>query len=186
MAICASDLAERGKLRKRTVVGTVLTNFGFGKFCEENDMRFVATKVGDRFVLEEMLLNEYDFGGEQSGHLIFRDFATTGDGQLTAIQLLSLMKRKGKKLSEMACMKKYPQVMRNIRVNNDAKVLYYTNARIKEAIDAAKKTLGADGRVVVRPSGTEPMIRVMTEGLDISVIDRVADEIAEVITAELG
>lgn len=186
MAICATDLAERGKLRKRTVVGTVLTNFGFGKFCEENDMRFVATKVGDRFVLEEMLLNEYDFGGEQSGHIIFRDHATTGDGQLTAIQLLSLMKRKGKKLSEMAVMKKYPQVMRNIRISNEAKVLYYTNAKIKEAIEAGKKTLGSDGRVVVRPSGTEPLIRVMTEGLDISVIDRVADEIAEVITAELG
>lgn len=186
MAICASDLAERGKLRKRTVVGTVLTNFGFEKYCDENGMKFVATKVGDRFVLEEMLLNEYDFGGEQSGHIIFRDFATTGDGQLTAIQLLSLMKRKGLKLSEMACMKKYPQVMRNIRVKNEAKVLYYTNSRIKEAVEAAKRTLGSDGRVVVRPSGTEPLIRVMTEGLDISVIDRAADEIAEVITAELG
>lgn len=186
MAICASDLAERGKLRKRTVVGTVLTNFGFEKFCEENGMKFVATKVGDRFVLEEMLLNEYDFGGEQSGHIIFRDFATTGDGQLTAIQLLSLMKRKGMKLSDMQCMRKYPQVMRNIRVKNEAKVLYYTNARIKEAVEAAKKVLGDDGRVVVRPSGTEPLIRVMTEGGDISLIDRTADEIAEVITAELG
>ncbi|MBO4869845.1 MAG: phosphoglucosamine mutase [Clostridia bacterium] len=186
MAICALDLAERGKLRKRTVVGTVLTNFGFGKFCDENDMRFVATKVGDRFVLEEMLLNEYDFGGEQSGHIIFRDYATTGDGQLTAIQLLSLMKRKGKKLSEMKLMTKYPQVSRNIRISGEAKVLYYTNARIKEAVEAGKKTLGADGRVIVRPSGTEPLIRVMTEGLDISLIDRVADEIADVITAELG
>ena len=186
MAICASDLAERGKLRKRTVVGTVLTNFGFEKFCEENGMKFVATKVGDRFVLEEMLLNEYDFGGEQSGHIIFRDFATTGDGQLTAIQLLSLMKRKGMKLSDMQCMRKYPQVMRNIRVKNEAKVLYYTNARIKEAVEAAKKVLGDDGRIVVRPSGTEPLIRVMTEGGDISLIDRTADEIAEVITADLG
>ncbi len=186
MAICATDLAERGKLRSKTVVGTILTNFGFGKFCEENGLKFVATKVGDRFVLEEMLLNEYDFGGEQSGHIIFRDFATTGDGQLTAIQLLSLMKRKDKKLSEMAMMKKYPQVMRNIRVSNDAKVLYYTNRKIKDAIEAGKRTLGSEGRVVVRPSGTEPLIRVMTEGAEISVIDRVADEIAEVITAELG
>ncbi len=186
MAICATDLAERGKLRSKTVVGTILTNFGFGKFCEENGLKFVATKVGDRFVLEEMLLNEYDFGGEQSGHIIFRDFATTGDGQLTAIQLLSLMKRKDKKLSEMAMMKKYPQVMRNIRVSNDAKVLYYTNRKIKDAIEAGKRTLGSEGRIVVRPSGTEPLIRVMTEGAEISVIDRVADEIAEVITAELG
>lgn len=186
MSICATDLAERGKLRNKTVVGTILTNFGFGKFCEENGLKFVATKVGDRFVLEEMLLNEYDFGGEQSGHIIFRDFATTGDGQLTAIQLLSLMKRKETKLSEMAMMKKYPQVMRNIRVSNEAKVLYYTNKRIKDAIETGKRTLGANGRVVVRPSGTEPLIRVMTEGSEISLIDRVADEIAEVITAELG
>ena len=186
MAICATDLAERGKLRSKTVVGTVLTNFGFGKFCEDNGLRFVATKVGDRFVLEEMLLNEYDFGGEQSGHIIFRDYATTGDGQLTAIQLLSLMKRKDKKLSEMRVMTKYPQVMRNIKVSNDAKVLYYTNKRIKEAVEAGKRALGSDGRVIVRPSGTEPLIRVMTEGLDISIIDRIADEIAEVITAELG
>ncbi|MGN1047385.1 MAG: phosphoglucosamine mutase, partial [Eubacteriales bacterium] len=102
MAICALDLNERGRLNHATVVGTIMTNFGFGKFCEANGLKFVATKVGDRFVLEEMLLEDYSFGGEQSGHIIFRDFATTGDGQLTACQLLSLLRRKKQKLSEIA------------------------------------------------------------------------------------
>ena len=98
MAICAHDLQERGRLAKNTAIGTIMTNLGFIKFCEANGMNFIATKVGDKFVLEEMLLEEYNFGGEQSGHIIFRDFATTGDGELTAIQLLSLVKRSGKKL----------------------------------------------------------------------------------------
>ena len=95
MAICALDMKSRGKLNKNTVVGTIMTNLGFIKFCEREGIRFIATKVGDRFVMEEMLLEEYSFGGEQSGHLIFRDFATTGDGELTAIQVLSLMRARG-------------------------------------------------------------------------------------------
>ena len=111
MAICSKDMMERGKLAKNTAIGTILTNMGFIKYCEANGVNFIATKVGDKFVLEEMLLEEYNFGGEQSGHVIFRDFATTGDGELTSIQLLSLVKRSGKKLSELAkIMKKYPQM----------------------------------------------------------------------------
>ena len=102
LAICAKDMKERGKLAKNTVVGTVMTNMGFGRFCKDNGISFVATKVGDRFVLEEMLQEDYNFGGEQSGHVIFSDFASTGDGQLTSIQLLSLVKRSGSKLSELA------------------------------------------------------------------------------------
>lgn len=186
MAICAIDLAERGKLRKRTVVGTVMTNFGFGKFCEANDLHFVATNVGDRFVLEKMLLEEYDFGGEQSGHVIFGDFATTGDGELTAIQLLSLMLRKKQKLSELAgVMKRYPQTMRNLKISAEGKLLFYTNTAVREAIDRGKKALGDDGRVLVRPSGTEPLIRVMTEGSDMELIERVADDIAAAIKGNL-
>lgn len=96
MAICSKDMMERGKLAKNTAIGTILTNMGFIKYCEANGVNFIATKVGDKFVLEEMLLEEYNFGGEQSGHVIFRDFATTGDGELTSIQLLSLVKRSGK------------------------------------------------------------------------------------------
>jgi phosphoglucosamine mutase len=125
MAICALDMKKRGKLNKNTVVGTMMTNLGFVKFCEENGIRFEATKVGDRFVLEEMLLEEYDFGGEQSGHVIYRDFATTGDGQLTAVQLLSLLRREGVKLSEMArIMKRYPQAMINVRVSPEGKLKF--------------------------------------------------------------
>ena len=186
MAACAMDLSERGKLRKKTVVGTVMTNFGFGKFCEENGLHFVAANVGDRFVLEKMLIEGYDFGGEQSGHIIFGDFATTGDGELTAIQLLSLMRRKQVKLSELAgVMTRYPQTMRNLTVSPQGKLLFYTNAAVKEAIEHGKKALGDDGRVLVRPSGTEPLIRVMTEGSDKVMIEHVADEIALAIKENL-
>lgn len=187
MAICAYDMKERGKLAKNTVIGTIMTNLGFIKFCEANDMNFIATKVGDRFVLEEMLLEEYNFGGEQSGHVIFRDFATTGDGELTAIQLLSLMKRNGKKLSELVkVMKKYPQVSKNVKVSNQGKVKFYTNTPIKETTEDLKKQLGEKGRIVVRPSGTEPKIRVMVEGEDENQIQKVLDELVEVVEKEIG
>lgn len=186
MAICALDLKERGRLNNNAVVGTIMTNFGFGKFCEDNDLRFVATKVGDRFVLEEMLLEDYSFGGEQSGHIIFRDFATTGDGQLTAAQILSLLRRKQEKLSELASvMTKYPQLTINLKISAEGKLLYYTNAAIKAAIDEAKEVLGKGGRIVVRPSGTEPLIRVMAEGSDSSLIKETAEKVASVIKSEL-
>lgn len=187
MAICAKDLSQRGKLAKNTVVGTVMTNFGFGKFCNENGLKFIATKVGDRYVLEEMLLEEYNFGGEQSGHIIFRDFATTGDGQLTAIQLLSLMRRTGSKLSGLSeVMKHYPQVIINIRVSSEGKLHFFTDKEVKDAIDSAKKVLGSEGRVVVRPSGTEPLIRVMAEGSDEAAMKEQAELVAGVIQERLG
>ncbi len=186
MAILAADLKERGKLSGNTVVGTIMTNFGFGKFCDENELRFIATKVGDRFVLEEMLLGDFSFGGEQSGHIIFRDFATTGDGQLTAIQLLSYLKRSGAKLSEAAAiMKRYPQLSINVAVSAEGKVQFYTNSKIKSAINAAKKVLGKSGRLVVRPSGTEPLIRVMAEGDDDTLVREQAETVANVIRTQL-
>ncbi len=187
MAICSLDMKERGRLAKNTVIGTILTNLGFIKYCEANGINFIATKVGDKFVLEEMLLEEYNFGGEQSGHVIFRDFATTGDGELTAIQLLSLVKRSGKKLSELSkVMKKYPQVSINVNVTNDGKVKFYTNTAVKKSIETAKEELGDKGRIVVRPSGTEPKIRVMVECNDEELMNKIANEVAKIVKNELA
>jgi len=187
MAICALDLYARGRLNASTVVGTIMTNLGFIKFCEENGLRFIATKVGDRFVLEEMLIGEYSFGGEQSGHIIFRDFAATGDGQLTAAQLFSLVNRSGKKMSELASiMTPFPQVSVNVRVSAEGKLLFYTDKEINEVIADVKKTLGNDGRIVVRPSGTEPLIRVMVEGRNIEEINALANNVADKIKTNLG
>jgi phosphoglucosamine mutase len=187
MAICALDLKNRGKLNRNTVVGTIMSNFGFGKFCEENGLHFIATKVGDRYVLEEMLLEDYSFGGEQSGHVIFRDFATTGDGQLTATQLLVMLHNSKKKLSELASvMTRYPQTMVNLTVSAEGKIAFFTDRVIEEKLEQVKQELGTTGRIVVRPSGTEPMIRVMVEGKDIEQIERLANDVAALITERLG
>ena len=187
MAICALDLKERGKLKRNTVVGTIMTNFGFTKYCEKNDIRFIATKVGDRYVLEEMLLEGYVLGGEQSGHVIFRDYSTTGDGQLTAVQLLTHLKRSGKSLSELASvMTRYPQFIVNIRTTDEGKLAFFTDHDIKTLIKAAEEALGDTGRMVVRPSGTEPLIRIMTEGEDAELAERVAKETAQAISEKLS
>lgn len=187
MAVCALDMKQRGKLARNTVVGTIMTNLGFIKFCEKNGIGFSATKVGDRFVLEQMLLEDYSFGGEQSGHIIFRDFATTGDGQLTAVQVLSMLARTKSKLSELTeCMTKFPQVMLNVKVSAEGKLAFYTDSKIKEAIDNAKNELSGDGRIVVRVSGTEPLIRVMVEHEDEAAAEEIAKKVAAVIENELG
>ena len=193
MAICAKALREQNKLAQNAVVGTVMTNIGFNRFCSENDLTFIATKVGDRYVLEEMLKNGYNFGGEQSGHVIFLDHSTTGDGQLTAVQLLSVLKNSGKKLSEVAAlMKKYPQVMVNVKVNNLGKLKFYADEKIKETIKKIEQKFipeSADseptGRILVRVSGTEPLIRVMLEGEDLDKITAWANEVADVIREQL-
>ncbi len=186
MAILALDMKSRGKLNKNTVVGTIMTNFGFTKFCEANDIRFEATKVGDRYVLEEMLLEDYYLGGEQSGHIIFRDYSTTGDGQLTSIQLLSQLKRTGVRLGDAAkVMTRFPQFIVNIRVSAEAKLAFYTDHTVKEILDEAKKAIGDGGRIVTRPSGTEPLIRIMTEGEDSELAKHIAEDTAERIKKQL-
>ena len=187
MAICAADLKSRGKLAKNTVVGTIMTNMGFNRFCDENGLKFVSTKVGDRYVLENMLREGYNFGGEQSGHVIFLDFSTTGDGQLTAAQLLSIVKRRNAKLSSLATlMERYPQVMVNVKVSNEGKIAFYTDSKVKQAIEKAKEQVAGKGRVLVRLSGTEPLIRVMVEGEDYNQIERLANEVADVVRRRLS
>ena len=187
LAMCSLDLKIRGKLKNNTVVGTVMSNFGFNKFCEENSISFLATKVGDRYVLEEMLLGDFVIGGEQSGHIIFSDFATTGDGQLTALQVLSLMNRSGKKLSELkSVMKKYPQELINVSVSAEGKLRFYNDLDVQSAIKDAENVLAGEGRILVRPSGTEPLIRVMTEGSDKPLITSLAKKVAEKIAEKLS
>lgn len=187
LAICASDMKKHGKLKKDTVIGTVMTNLGFIKFCQENGINFIPTKVGDRYVLEEMLLEDYKLGGEQSGHVIFSDCATTGDGELTALKVLSVMYRESEKLSVLASvMKKYPQVMVNVKVSPEGKINFYTDAKVKSAIEKAKTALGDSGRVVVRVSGTEPLIRVMAEGENTDEITEIVNTAAAEIKEALG
>ncbi len=187
LSILATEKKERGTLRHNTVVGTVMTNFGFVRFCEAEGIRFIATQVGDRFVLEEMLREGSVLGGEQSGHIIFTEYATTGDGQLTAVQMFSLLARSGKTLSQLNTkMRRAPQVMRNLRTTAEGKLRFYTDTEIARAIKEAEAMLGDSGRIVVRPSGTEPLIRVMAEGDEEDAIRRAACAVAEVIETRLG
>ncbi|MCR4925377.1 MAG: phosphoglucosamine mutase, partial [Clostridiales bacterium] len=186
IAICSKRMKEEGRLKSDTAVVTVMSNMGFFKFCEENGIHCEKTKVGDRYVLENMIENGYSIGGEQSGHIIFIDYATTGDGQLSAIQMLNIVKKSGKKLSELAsCMTVYPQVMINVRVSQFGKARFNSDKEIKHAIAVAEEELGSTGRVLVRVSGTEPLVRVMLEGEDTEQIERLAQTIADVVKARL-
>ena len=186
IAIFAKHMKNKGKLKNNAAVVTVMSNMGFFKFCDENGIHCEKTKVGDRYVLENMLENDYVIGGEQSGHIIFREFATTGDGELSALKLLCVMKESGKKLSELASeMEVFPQVLVNVRVSDFGKARFPRDTEIKKAIEAAEKELGADGRVLVRVSGTEPLVRVMLEGKDEEKINILAQEIAQVIRERL-
>ena len=186
MAILALDMKKKGELNKNTVVGTVLTNFGFQKFCDENGINFIAAKVGDRYVLEIINQEGYSFGGEQSGHLIIRNHATTGDGQLTALALLAHMKESGKTLSELASvMKKYPQHSVNISASQSQKIALFTDEEIKKIIQDAESLLEGHGRLVVRPSGTEPLVRVMVESDNDASTVKLAEEIGKKISERL-
>lgn len=187
IAICAKSLKEKGKLKNNAAVGTVMTNMGFNKFCDQNDITFVATAVGDRYVLENMLQNDYCIGGEQSGHVIFLEYGTTGDGQLTAVQLLNIASESKTSISELASvMKRYPQVLINVKVSNAKKAEYKTDEELLSFISNVESDMSGRGRVLVRASGTEPLIRVMLEGEDIDEITKHANAIADLIKVRLG
>ena len=186
IAIFAKHMKSKNKLKNNTAVVTVMSNMGFFKFCEENDIKCEKTKVGDRYVLENMLENDYAIGGEQSGHIIFRDHASTGDGELSALKLLCIMKETGRRLSELADeMTVFPQTLINVRVSDFGKVRFPRDEEIKKAIAAAEAELGDNGRVLVRVSGTEPLVRVMIEGKDEAKINILAQEIAQVVKERL-
>lgn len=185
LLICGEFLKERGKLAKDTIVTTVMSNIGFYKAAEAAGIHSVQTKVGDRYVMEKMREEEYNLGGEQSGHVIFLDHNRTGDGMLTAIQLLQVVKESGKTLSQLGSkMTVYPQVLKNVPVRT--KEGWETNAAIQESIHHVEEKLGKDGRVLVRPSGTEQLIRVMAEGPDMETLEGYVQEIADTIAQELG
>lgn len=187
MAILALHLKKEGRLAGNTVVGTIMTNYGFTKFCEQQDIRYIAAKVGDRYVLEMLNQEGYVFGGEQSGHIIFREFATTGDGQLTAVQLLSHLKTAKKPLSELCeVMKKYPQTTVNIDADPSDKINFFTDEEIKEILEQAKARIGDRGRIVVRPSGTEPVIRIMVESDSETETQQIAEQTAKSIQKRLA
>jgi phosphoglucosamine mutase len=184
LCICANVMRQEGKLKQDTVVTTVMSNLGFFKAAKELGLRTAKTAVGDRYVMEEMRKNGYNLGGEQSGHVIFLDYNTTGDGILSALQLVDTIVKTGKPLHELKqTMSKFPQVLVNVRVADKSK--YAGNTVIEAAVRKVEERLGENGRVLVRPSGTESLIRVMAEGPDKDQIAQYVDEIAQVIQREL-
>lgn len=184
LAICGHALNQAGKLNQATVVGTVMSNLGYHKALERHGIQSLQTAVGDRYVMEAMRQGGYNLGGEQSGHVIFLDYSTTGDGILTSLQLVQVMRKTGKPLSELKkIMTKYPQVLVNVRVVDKTRLA--GNMAIERSIADVEDRLGSNGRVLVRPSGTESLVRVMIEGPDEELISRYAQEIVGVIKSEL-
>lgn len=187
LAIIGEYLKQNGKLQNNTIVGTIMSNLGLVKFCEANNINFISTKVGDKYVLEEMIANGASLGGEQSGHIILKDFATTGDGILTALMVLSIINNTNTPLHELKNkMTKYPQVSTQISANSEVKNAFVANIDLQQKIqDLVYSKLGNDGRAVVRPSGTENYIRVMVEGKDFDVISKLLENIYELILKNL-
>lgn len=186
LAICGKILKDEGKLKNNTVVGTVMTNMGLDVYLKGQGMEISKTQVGDRYVIEEMRDKDYVLGGEQSGHIIFLEHNTTGDGLLTSLQLIAAMKKTGKPLSELAgVMKTYPQVLVNAKVNNTKKYAYEEDAIIKSMICELESKFDGKGRVLIRPSGTEPLVRVMIEGENHQIIKEEAEKLAHVIEERL-
>jgi phosphoglucosamine mutase len=185
LAICAKDMHERGALRGETVVATVMSNLGLELALKSMDIQLVRTEVGDRYVVERMLDSGYNLGGEQSGHIVFLDHNTTGDGAITCLQVLALMIEKGRRLSELKrVMTRLPQVLVNVKVREKKDL--ETMPKVSQRIKAAQATLGDSGRILVRYSGTEMLARIMLEGEDEKQIDAIAKEIADEFRAEVG
>ena len=186
MAIISNYLRKKGKLAKDTIVATVMSNLGLHKYARDNGLELVQTKVGDRYVLEEMLKDGYNLGGEQSGHVILLDYNPTGDGILTSLMLIQAILEENETASKMTeIIKLYPQVLINAKVNSDKKYDYDKDKEIKEAIEKLEKEFAGNGRVLIRPSGTEPLVRVMIEGEDQEYITKKAREIADLIEKKL-
>ncbi|MCP8971277.1 phosphoglucosamine mutase [Ectobacillus ponti] len=185
MYICAKYMKETGKLKHDTVVSTVMSNLGFYKAVEAQGMKSIQAAVGDRYVMEEMRKGGYNLGGEQSGHIIFLDYITTGDGMLSAIQLVSIMKATKKSLSQLAGeMQKFPQLLVNVRVRDKKEAM--EDQQILEAIRAAEEEMAGNGRILVRPSGTEPLVRVMAEAPTQELCEQYVSRIVEVVKAQSG
>ncbi|MCI8383883.1 MAG: phosphoglucosamine mutase [Clostridia bacterium] len=186
LAIISNNLREEKKLKQDTIVATVMSNLGLNKYAKENGLELIQTKVGDRYVLEQMLKQGFNLGGEQSGHIILLDYNPTGDGILTSLMLIKAMLESKKKASELGnLVKLYPQVLINAKVSSDKKYDYEKNAKIKEAIEQLEKEFDGNGRVLIRPSGTEPLVRVMIEGEDQNDITKKAKEMAKIIEETL-
>lgn len=187
IAICATQMKQEGKLKQDTAVVTVMSNMGFFKFCEKYGINCAKTAVGDRYVLERMLKKGYNIGGEQSGHVIFLDYATTGDGELSGVKLLETVVKSGTTLGELAkVMTVYPQVLINVKVTPEGKKKYNNDEYIISAVQEAEMELNGEGRVLVRVSGTEPLVRVMLEGKDINKITELGNQIADVVKERLS
>ena len=187
MAIISNYLKKKGKLSKHTLVATVMSNLGLNKYARDNGLELIQTKVGDRYVLEEMLKEGYNIGGEQSGHVILLDYNPTGDGILTSIMLIQAILEENKTVSEMCkIIKLYPQVLINAKVKSEKKYDYEKDEQIKQAIQKLEKEFAGNGRVLIRPSGTEPLIRVMIEGEDQEYITKKAKEIVDLIEEKLS
>lgn len=186
IAICAVYMKARGRLNGNTAVATVMSNMGLFKYLQNKGIGCERTRVGDRYVLERMLTKGFSLGGEQSGHIIFLDYASTGDGQLTAVQLLDIMRTTGKSLKELADeIEIYPQVLKNVRVSAMGKLRLPDDTEIKTAIEEAEKELGDSGRVLVRASGTEPLVRIMLEGKDKMQIEGLCGQITRIVKERL-
>ena len=186
IAICAQSMKSEKKLKNNTLVGTIMSNLGLKKFCKQNDINFSETKVGDRYVLERMKQEGYIIGGEQSGHVIFLDYSTTGDGELTAVQFLNVLSKSHKRASELnSLVKKYPQKSTTVNIQRSQKGLLLKNDVIMNFINNKNKELGSSGRLVIRESGTEPKIRIMAELGDGSKLEQLLNEAKKVISENI-